>query len=468
MSEAPQAASPPAPAPRAKPDRWAHRRTEPRPLAFLWTSFLAVASAVTLVTLVTQGATGHDAYRPAAQSLFAVMGAGLCLLWPMLRLSQPLAPRPVGAAVAKDIAVLITPAQAVLWPQAMFFLAAWPLEVIGACSAILAAWTLLVGAVLSAALAHVGLIESSRAGRTAAAPRALWTLAIVALVSAGPLLGLGAPAPTGAPGTTRDANLAMLASPVTAMLEITSPRPWSGQAAAALPVHWRAVGVTSALAVLAWVAGSGLRRRYARSLPPPTGPGGPDGIQTSESNPLHSADTVVTGSGSAETGGVTPPHGSDTMELVTKADRETVEKRLADLIANRPVITQRIAEARAHGDLRENGDYHAAREQQGIDEAEIRRLEQRLANMTVIDEGMAKAVEGLVVVGSTVRLRDVDDNDTDLFKLVGEASNPPPADYVEVTVTSPMGEALLKSRVGDTIRVNAPRGVKRFEIIEIL
>jgi transcription elongation factor GreA len=81
---------------------------------------------------------------------------------------------------------------------------------------------------------------------------------------------------------------------------------------------------------------------------------------------------------------------------------------------------------------------------------------------------MAKAVEGLVVVGSTVRLRDVDNNDTDLFKLVGEATSPPPADYVEVTVTSPMGEALLKSRVGDTIRVNAPRGTKRFEIMEIV
>ncbi len=156
------------------------------------------------------------------------------------------------------------------------------------------------------------------------------------------------------------------------------------------------------------------------------------------------------------------------MEMVTKADREAIERRLAELVANRPVISQRIAEARAHGDLRENGDYHAAREQQGMDEAEIRRLEQRIANMTVIDESMAKAVEGMVVVGSTVRLRDVDNNDTDLFKLVGEATSPPPLDYVEVTTNSPMGEALLKSRVGDTVRVNAPRGVKRFEIIEIL
>jgi transcription elongation factor GreA len=156
------------------------------------------------------------------------------------------------------------------------------------------------------------------------------------------------------------------------------------------------------------------------------------------------------------------------MEMVTRTEKEGIERRRAELIANRPVISQRIAEARAHGDLRENGDYHAAREQQGLEEAEIRRLEQRLAVVTVIDESMAKAVEGLVVVGTTVRLKDLDDNDLDLFRLVGEASNPPPADHVEVTVTSPMGEALLKARVGDTIRVNAPRGVKRFLIVEIV
>jgi transcription elongation factor GreA len=156
------------------------------------------------------------------------------------------------------------------------------------------------------------------------------------------------------------------------------------------------------------------------------------------------------------------------MELITRSDKVTIEKRLADLVANRGTLSARIAEARAHGDLRENGEYHAAREQQGLEEAEIRRLEQRLASVTVIDETMAKAVEGLVVVGTMVRLRDVDNNDLDLFKLVGEASNPPPADYVEVTVTSPMGEALLKARVGDTVRVNAPRGVKRFEIVEIV
>jgi transcription elongation factor GreA len=154
------------------------------------------------------------------------------------------------------------------------------------------------------------------------------------------------------------------------------------------------------------------------------------------------------------------------MEMITKPEKEQIEVRLSALKANRPVLSQRIAEARALGDLKENGDYHAAREQQGMEEAEIRRLEERLSRVTLIDENAPKS--DVVFLGSTVKLRDMDSGDEDLFRLVGEASGGPPADYVEVTSTSPMGEALMKARVGETIRVNAPRGVKRFEVVEIL
>jgi transcription elongation factor GreA len=156
------------------------------------------------------------------------------------------------------------------------------------------------------------------------------------------------------------------------------------------------------------------------------------------------------------------------MELVTKSDKEAVERRLQQLIANRPVISTRIAEARAMGDLKENGDYHAAREQQGIDESEIKRLTDRLAEMVIIDEKMAAATEGVVHIGCTVKLKDLDRGDLDLYKLVGEPSGTAGDDVVEVTTTSPMGEALFKSKVGDVIRVSAPRGIKRFEIVEIV
>lgn len=155
------------------------------------------------------------------------------------------------------------------------------------------------------------------------------------------------------------------------------------------------------------------------------------------------------------------------MEMMTKAERELVQAKLDALIANRVALSNRIAEARAHGDLRENGEYHAAREQQGLEEAEIRRFQERLANSAIIDASMAKATEGVVFVGSMVKLREVDTGDEDFYKMVGEASLQPPFDYVEVTATSPMGEALLKARVGDKVRVSAPRGEKIFEVLEV-
>jgi transcription elongation factor GreA len=154
------------------------------------------------------------------------------------------------------------------------------------------------------------------------------------------------------------------------------------------------------------------------------------------------------------------------MEMLTQSEKQKVEARVAQLKANRPVMSQRIAEARALGDLRENGDYHAAREQQGLEEAEIRRLEQRLATAHIVEDGAGRGGD-IVVLGCTVKIKDIEKGRVDTVKLVGEMSHEPPEEYDEVTVSSPMGEALLKARLGETIRVNAPRGVKRFEIVEI-
>jgi transcription elongation factor GreA len=155
------------------------------------------------------------------------------------------------------------------------------------------------------------------------------------------------------------------------------------------------------------------------------------------------------------------------MELLTQGERDKIESRLAYLKGNRPVLSNRIAEARALGDLKENGEYHAAREQQGVEEAEIRRLEDRLAHAQTVDDDKGKGTS-VVFIGSTVKLRDVDTKREDIVKLVGEMSHEPPDDYDEVTASSPMGEALMKARVGETVRVDAPRGVKRFEIVELL
>lgn len=154
------------------------------------------------------------------------------------------------------------------------------------------------------------------------------------------------------------------------------------------------------------------------------------------------------------------------MEFLTPDEHAALSAKLADLKKVRPEIAKRIEDARALGDLKENGDYHAAREDQAMNEAEIRRVEERLAGAKVVEK--QEGMDTIVFIGSTVRLKDLDRGDDDLYKLVGEPSGKVTLEYVEVSVNSPMGEALMKSRVGDTVRVDAPRGVKRFEVVEIL
>ena len=155
------------------------------------------------------------------------------------------------------------------------------------------------------------------------------------------------------------------------------------------------------------------------------------------------------------------------MEFITAEEREQIETRLKELKARRPEMSKRIGEARDHGDLKENAEYHAAREEQGLLEAEIRRLEQRLKTANVADDSLVP--NDMVFVGSIVKLRDAESGREELYKLVGESSGNFnfDAEEIEVTTGSPMGEALMKTRVGDTVKVDLPRGTRRFEVVEI-
>jgi transcription elongation factor GreA len=154
------------------------------------------------------------------------------------------------------------------------------------------------------------------------------------------------------------------------------------------------------------------------------------------------------------------------MEFITAEEKQVLEGKLEELKAKRPVLSKRIAEARALGDLKENADYHAAREDQGLNEAEIRRLEERIRTASVADT--AGVPQDIVFIGATVKLRDASGGGEDLYKLVGEATGSFDGDAIEVTVSSPMGEALVKARVGDVIKVDLPRGTRRYEVVEIL
>lgn len=154
------------------------------------------------------------------------------------------------------------------------------------------------------------------------------------------------------------------------------------------------------------------------------------------------------------------------MEFVTQQEKDALQAKLDKLIANRTVLAQRINEAREQGDLKENADYHAARDDQGLEEAEIKRLQARLAKAQVADD--VEKPDDMVFLGSIVRLKDTDDDTDDLYKLVGEASGNFDADEIEVTASSPLGAALMKARVGETVKADLPRGTKHFEVMEIL
>lgn len=154
------------------------------------------------------------------------------------------------------------------------------------------------------------------------------------------------------------------------------------------------------------------------------------------------------------------------MEIITSEEKATLQKKLDELKAKRSEISNRIAEARALGDLKENAEYHAAREDQGLNEAEIRRIEERIAKAGVVNEETRP--DDIVFLGATVKMKEVDTDDEDMYRLVGEPTGAHDDDVFEVTASSPMGEAMMKARVGEVIRVNTPRGVKRFEITEIL
>jgi len=154
------------------------------------------------------------------------------------------------------------------------------------------------------------------------------------------------------------------------------------------------------------------------------------------------------------------------MDFITAEEKVLLTEKLSELRAMDRVLIQRIAEARALGDLRENAEYHASREDKAMNDAKIKDLEERLSRAQVADSSALPL--DMVFVGAVVRLRDEDRGDDSLYRLVGQSSERFDLAYVEVTTTSPMGMALMKARIGETIRVDLPRGAKRFTIIEMV
>jgi transcription elongation factor GreA len=130
----------------------------------------------------------------------------------------------------------------------------------------------------------------------------------------------------------------------------------------------------------------------------------------------------------------------------------------------RPRIIEAIAEARAHGDLKENAEYHAAREQQGFVEGRIKEIESKLSNAEIIDVTKLNA-GGRVVFGATVDVLEIDKDEEHTFVIVGDDE----ADIKQgkVSVSSPIARGLIGKSEGDTALVDAPGGRREFEILEV-
>jgi transcription elongation factor GreA len=132
---------------------------------------------------------------------------------------------------------------------------------------------------------------------------------------------------------------------------------------------------------------------------------------------------------------------------------------------DRPRITKAIAEAREHGDLKENAEYHAAREEQGLAEARIRDIEAQLSNAQIID---IKAVppSDKVIFGTTVVLYDTETEEEVRYKIVGDDE----ADIAAgmLSVSAPIARGIIGKREGDEVDVATPGGQKSYEIVEVL
>ena len=150
---------------------------------------------------------------------------------------------------------------------------------------------------------------------------------------------------------------------------------------------------------------------------------------------------------------------------LTKDGEILIKEKLSTLkFTERPQISQAIAEARAHGDLKENAEYHAAKELQGLVEAKISEMENALANAQVIDVKEIPET-GRVIFGSTVTIYDIDNNKNIIYKIVGNLESNP--DKGEISIDTPIAKGMVGKFVDDEINIKTPSGSLNYEIIEV-
>jgi len=130
---------------------------------------------------------------------------------------------------------------------------------------------------------------------------------------------------------------------------------------------------------------------------------------------------------------------------------------------DRPRIIQQISEARSHGDLSENAEYHAAKEQQSLNEGRIAELEDKISRAEVID--VSKLSGETITFGATVTLVDEDTDEERKFQIVGETEAD--AKHGKISITSPIGRALIGKKKGASVEVMTPKGAKGYEVLKV-
>jgi len=142
-----------------------------------------------------------------------------------------------------------------------------------------------------------------------------------------------------------------------------------------------------------------------------------------------------------------------------KAELERLKKK------DRPAVIEAIAEARAHGDLKENAEYHAAREQQGFIEGRIQALEGSLGNARIIDPTETQAGDRIVFGASVTLIEDADDAEETTWQIVGDLE----ADVNErrLAISAPLARALIGKQTGDVVEFQAPNGLRVYEILAV-
>jgi transcription elongation factor GreA len=148
---------------------------------------------------------------------------------------------------------------------------------------------------------------------------------------------------------------------------------------------------------------------------------------------------------------------------MTKAGFENLQRQVDEMRALIPDLQRSISEAREKGDLKENAEYHAARESFGMLEAKISDIEGRLAQATIMKVGQGASDE--ILFGASVKVLDLSYDDEEEYILVGEGEADPMKN--RILTTSPMGQAMLNKKVGDRFIVDAPAGKMEYEVLEI-